>query len=111
MSMRIYDKPYFDGVMTFAETIGLTSQLQEKLDYLDSYAEHGDRGNTVCHLFPDFAPHSFQFRIEIRGEDGEYKPWLFGGCLYHGPHDGGSDGSFPTLAVSLSPCHGWQIHT
>jgi hypothetical protein len=102
---------YFDDVKKYAEEIGLIDSLQEQLDYLDTYAEHGDRGKTRCRLFKDFAPHSFQVSMEIRNEAGEYKHWWSGGCIFHGPHDGHGSGSFPTLSVTLNPCHEWQIHT
>lgn len=102
---------YFDGVKAYAEEIGLKDNLQKSLDYLNTYAEHGDRGKTRCKLFQDFAPHSFQFTMELRREDGEYRTWFFGGCIFHGPHDGHGSGAFPTLSVTLNHCHGWQIHT
>ena len=37
--------------------------------------------------------------------------WFVGGLIFHGSHDNGGDGSFPTLAVSIEPTTGWQIHT
>lgn len=102
---------YFDKVKKFAKESGLEEQLQEKLDFLDNYAEHGDRGKTRCWLAKDFAPHSFYFEMEKRNEDGEYERWFNGGLILHGPHDGGGSGSFPTLSVTVQPMHGWEIHT
>lgn len=34
-----------------------------------------------------------------------------GGLLYHGSHDGFGSGKGPTFAVTLTPTHGWSIHT
>jgi hypothetical protein len=102
---------YFESVKEYAQEVGLEDNLQEKLDFLDTYAEHGDRGKTRCRLTQDFAPHSFNISMDIRSEDGEYKPWWFGGLIFRGPHDGGGNGGPPTFSVSLNPCHGWQIHT
>ncbi len=33
------------------------------------------------------------------------------GCIYHGPHDGFGSGGAPTYAVSLTPEHGWLLHS
>jgi len=49
----------------------------------------------------DFAPHSFNFTM----------CGMYGGMLYHGPHDGGGDGSAPTFSVNISPVVGWSLHT
>ena len=102
-----------DKVRAFAERTGQTKSLQENLDYLGSYACNSGR-QTRCLLFPDFAPESFFFRMELKQEnepDTEYKPWFSGGCLYHGPHDGHGSGAAPTFSVCLTPTDGWSIHT
>lgn len=112
MSLEIKNQQHFDEVLAFADKVGLRKQLDEKLKYLDEYAEHGDRGKSRCHLSKDFAPYSWGFVIEVRGADGEYRHWFTGGLLFHGPHDNGGDGSFPTLAVTIGGAvHGWSIHT
>jgi len=111
MALEINNKEYFEEVLAFADKVGLRAQLDEKLKCLDEYAEHGDRGKTRCHLSPDLAPHSFGFVIERRVDDDDYQPWFVGGLILHGAHDNSGDGSFPTLAVSMNPTVGWQIHT
>jgi hypothetical protein len=111
MTLVINDQPYFELVRAHADKVGLGAQLDERLKYLDEYAEHGDRGKTRCSLFRDSAPYSFFFRIERRERPGEYVAWFVGGLIFHGQHDNGGDGSYPTLAVCLSPMTGWQIHT
>jgi len=102
---------YFEEVKRHAEEIGLADNLQKSLDYLDTFAEHGDRGKTRCRLFKDFAPYSFDIRMERRTKDGGYEPWWNGGLIFHGPHDGFGSGAFPTLSVSINPEHGWQVHS
>ena len=91
-----------------AQTVGLGAQLEQQLTYLDTYAHPKV---TRCTLFPDHAPHSFAFQMEVQGEDGVWRHWFSGGLVYHGPHDGHGDGRAPTLTVSITPLHGWQIHT
>ena len=49
----------------------------------------------------DFAPHSFNFTM----------CGMYGGMIYHGPHDGGGDGGAPTYSMNLSPIAGWSLHT
>ena len=41
----------------------------------------------------------------------DYVKWFNGGLIYHGKHDNGGDGGFPTLSVNLTPQYGWSIHT
>ncbi len=98
---------YLDEVKEFSKKIKKEEQLQRELDYLDNYAEHS---TTRCQLHRDFAPYSLSFVMEIL-KDGEYKYWFNGGLIFHGSHDNGGDGGFPTLSVCLSPCDGWSIHT
>lgn len=95
----------------FAERIGLQQNLEQQLRYLDEYAEHADRGKTRCVLYPDGAPYSFGFILKLRRHDGSHRPWLNGGLLFHGPHDGNGSGAAPTFAVCLQPVAGWAIHT
>lgn len=109
----IKDPEYMADVKEFADTVGMRKQLEEKLKYLDEFAEHGDRGRTQCHIRKDFAPYSFEFTMTRRrpeGEDG-YDFFFVGGLVYHGKHDNGGDGSFPTLSVCLEPTNGWEVHT
>ena len=106
MSMEVRNQTHFDAVCAFADEVGLREQLDAKLKWLDEYRDSKSR----CVLTPDFAPHSFGFVLQVPGADGDYRTLFVGGLIFHGPHDGGGDGSFPTLAVSVEPTHGWQIH-
>ncbi len=86
--------------------------LLDDLDWnLDKLANFGRTGHTRCTLYRDGAPYSFGFSIEALGEDGTWRHWFDGGLLYHGPHDGHGSGAPPTFAVTLTPTHGWSIHT
>ena len=91
-----------------AETVGLGTQLEEQLTYLDTYAHPK---STRCTLYPDRAPYSFGFAIEAQSDDGTWRPWFAGGLIYHGPHDHYGSGTAPTFAVSVTPVQGWQVHT
>ena len=93
----------------FADQHGLREQLEEQLRYLDTYGEDDDRGRVRCTLYPDFAPHSFGFRLERRQEDGSYVHWMSGGLIFHG--SGGGSGGAPEYSVSLVPQIGWSVHT
>lgn len=106
------DMEYFDQVREAAEKLGLAEQLQNKLDCLGSYACDEERGEdyTECWLYKDFAPLSFQFQMRKK-RGGEYVDWWFGGLVYHGPIDGYGSGSFPTLAVCVTPTNGWCVHS
>jgi hypothetical protein len=109
--LEIQNQEHFESVKKFAEETGRMEQLQKRLDYLDTYAEHGDRGATKCVLGYDWAPHSFSFCMMRRSEGGEYRPWFNGGLIFHGSHDGGGNGSAPTFSVNLNPVDGWSVHT
>lgn len=109
--LEIQNKEHFEKVKQFAESTGRMKQLQDKLDYLDTYAEHGDRGATRCVLGYDWAPYSFSFTMMRRNENGDYFPWYNGGLIFHSSHDGGGSGSAPTYSVCLNPTDGWSIHT
>lgn len=101
---------YLEEVRKFADKVGLREQLEEKLEYLGTYAEYLD---TKCYLGKDFAPYSFSFTMMRRdkGSEEDYQYWFNGGCIFHGPHDNGGDGGAPTFSVNLNPHHGWSIHT
>lgn len=91
-----------------ADRLGLRKHLEEQLTFLDRFAHPKI---TRATLFHDHAPFSFSFQIEALGEDGVWQHWFSGGLIFHGPHDGHGSGEAPTLAVSIVPIHGWQIHT
>lgn len=107
-----HNRDYFEQVKDFAEQTGQWDQLKEKLDYLNTYADHERKGLTKCVLYKDFAPYSFEFCMLRKDmETGEYRRWFNGGLIYHGDHDNGGDGSAPTFSVNLNPVSGWSIHT
>jgi hypothetical protein len=109
---------HFHEVVAFAKKIDLyeekkNNSLQARLEYLKNYGgKDGDGSDrSRVRLSKDFSPYSFYFVIEQKDRDGEWIPWLHGGLLYHGPHDGHGSGAAPTFAVSLTPTTGWSIHT
>jgi len=109
--IEAHNQDYFNEVKAFAERTGQWDQLKEKLDYLDTYADHERKGLTKCLLYKDFAPYSFEFCMMRKNADGEWARWFNGGIVYHGEHDNGGDGSAPTFSVNLVPTNGWSIHT
>ena len=106
MALIVIDEPYMDTVKEFAKKIGMLGNLEKALDRLSNFGE----GETNCHIGKDFAPNSFAFRIDRHKEDG-WKPWLYGGLIFHGEHDGGGNGGSPTFSTNLTPTTGWAIHT
>jgi hypothetical protein len=107
-------KDRLDEVRAFADSLGddWRKQFEERLEYLGTYAEHGEDGKTRCDLYTDFAPHSFYFVMHLRDKSTcEYKEWFNGGLIFHGPHDNGGDGGLPTLSVNVDGSYGWSVHT
>lgn len=109
--LDIQNQEHFDKVKAFAESTGRWEQLKEKLDYLDTYADHEREGLTKCVLGYDWAPYSFRFCMMTKDEAGEFKYWFNGGLIFHGSHDNGGGGGAPTFSVCLNPTDGWSIHT
>jgi hypothetical protein len=111
--MIIEDQEHLDKVREFARCVGAEAELQKQLDFLAGFG--GDAAKVRCHLYRDFAPHSFFWRMEHSSLDG-WKPGLVGGLIYSGPGVP-SDGSAPSFSVSLNPDaasgrkHMWSIHT
>ena len=104
---------FLDATKAFAESVGEADAFQSKLDYLDTYACHGDALVTKTHLYKDFAPFSFGFSITKRQKDGTYSHWFEGGLIYRGPGQPG-DGSGPSFNVQVAPSekvHSWSINT
>lgn len=113
--MLVVDKamrPYLRTIVKLARDMGkLRGQngLIESLRYLHRYAG-ADR--TVCRLFRDFAPLSFEFVMYRREEPGrDARIWFNGGLIFHGAPDGYGSGAAPTFSVTLTPTDGWSIHT
>ena len=89
---------YLLGVREDAQRQMLAGTLNNSLAQINAVAEAaGELGQ----LFADHAPLSFTW---LAGG-------IFGGLLFHGPHDGFGSGSAPTFAVTLEPTFGWRIHT
>jgi len=110
--LHISDHDYMKEVSNFAEKRGIKHLLQKRLDYLDTYAEHGERGKTKCFLYRDFAPYSFQFKMKIKDKDRDnnYKDWFFGGLVYFGKGDSGFGSPQYTVRIGELD-EGWSIHT
>jgi hypothetical protein len=109
--LEIQNQEHFNKVKAFAESTGRMEQLQDKLNYLDTYADHERQGLTKCVISYDWAPYSFSFLMMRRDENGEYQPWFNGVLIFHGSHDNGGDGGSPTFSVCVNPTDGWSIHT
>jgi hypothetical protein len=111
--MIIEDQEHFEKVREFARSVGAEAELQKQLDFLSGFG--GNAAKVRCHLYRDFAPHSFSWRIEHSSSAG-WKSGLVGGLIYSGP-GAPSDGSAPSFSVSLNPDaasgrkHLWSIHT
>ena len=89
-------REYLLGVNDDAEQQKLTRSLTDGLSHIAAFS-----GDAPAELFADGAPLSFTWRAG----------GLFGGLLFHGPHDRYGSGGAPTFAVTLTPTYGWQIHT
>ena len=83
--MKILNQEHFENVKRYAESIGDTS-LQKCLDRLKQWEENPNHPCEIS-LYYDHAPVG-----------------IVGGLLYHGIPD-------KSFAVTLTPFHGWQIHT
>ena len=93
----------------------VADRLKECDDFLNTvpYKERDPLIKTIEHcfdilmnlgepeLFTDFAPLSFTFKAG----------GLFGGMIYHGPHDGFGSGGEPTFSVCVDKAYGWRLHT
>ena len=90
------------GTFAVSDDDATRDQLAESLRQgLSRIAAVAECGGENAELFSDGAPLSFTWRAG----------GLFGGLLFHGPHDGFGSGGAPTFAVTLCPTYGWQIHT
>ncbi|KKM89345.1 hypothetical protein LCGC14_1249640 [marine sediment metagenome] len=109
--LKIENQKHFDSVKSFAESTGRMKQLQEKLDYLDTYADHENKGLTQCVLGYDFAPYSFSFLMMKKDAAGEYQYWFNGGLIYFSSGDSGV--GLPQLSVRIGDTSksGWDVHT
>ncbi len=102
----IYDKSggRLAEIKAFASENFLLESFNNTFSRLENYS---DKGFTVT-LYSDFAPLSMEFSIKEND-----RLILYGGFIFHGPHDGYGKGGAPTFSVSLSTDKkaGWSIHT
>jgi len=103
---------YLSETRDFAKSVGLLNDLEAQLSYLSGYAcrdEETDR--TICNLYPDFAPHSFYFVMELKNEETkEYNRWFNGGLIFFNAGESGVSGPQYTVRLDSSKS-GWSIHT
>lgn len=97
----------FCEAMAFARKIGEFENFKQMIQYLHNYA---GKEKTVCELYTDFAPHSFQFSMQRKREGGRLDMWFNGGMIYHGPLDNKGNCAEP-FTVQLAPNDGWSLHT
>jgi hypothetical protein len=76
-------------------------------DSLDTLVRLASNVKGKARLWLDFAPLSFEFVI-IRGNG---VPWINGGIIFHGQHDGYGSGGAPTFSTCVNPEDGWSVHT
>jgi hypothetical protein len=104
---------YYKKVVEEAKERGLYDALKEQLDYLNTFAcPDDDKLRTRCLLFPDFAPLSFTFMMQMRNaETGEYEDWFNGGLIFYEGKESGAGA--PQLSVTLSGRSDsrWEVHT
>ena len=97
---------YLRKVQAFARKMGLQKQLAEQLRYLHKYA---GKNVTLCKLFKDFSPNSFEFTMFRRRAGGE-ECWFNGGLIYFGPGDTGVGGPQYSVRFGEGNDAGWSIH-
>ena len=112
--LEIKNKEYYDQVVAFAEKRGLKKYLDERLDYLRTYADHEEKGLCRVELTKDFAPASFGVDWYKQKEDGTYQHWLNGGLIFHGDQSGWDEkGEYvdPLSVRLVADENPWSIHT
>jgi hypothetical protein len=95
-------------------------QLEADLAFAESLPEPGRdslrraverlSAHAVCHLYRDFAPHSFYFELAASAEDGARR-YGNGGIIFYGGAESGAGA--PQFSVSLSGDRHprWEVHT
>lgn len=89
----------WEKIIKFAEEKATADQRESLVKCLENLERLAGKG--ICQVGYDFAPLSF----------GWAAGGLIGGCIFHGPHDGGGDGGAPTFAVCVTAADGWRLHT
>jgi hypothetical protein len=118
--LKINCEDYFEEVEAFARESGQLESFHGQLAHL-THGHQSDEelalfGSRIAEfrtvLFHDFAPHSFAFEMQYKKEeDEEWKHFMNGGLIYHGPHDGYGSGGSPTFSVTVDKAEGWRVHT
>jgi len=70
---------HYRKVVEWARENGLLGDFMRVMGYLAHYGSSESR----CTLGGDFAPHSFVFLMEFRGERGEWVRFMNGGVIFH----------------------------
>ena len=83
----------------------LSNEVAERFSY------YGMKGILVVFMTKHLVDSSGDLVVMGEEEAKSYFHLFTGGLILHGAHDNGGDGSYPTLAVTLSPTVGWQVHT
>lgn len=93
-----------EQIREFATQNNLIAEFESVFKRFNRFSDQGYRVD----LFSDFAPQSLYFELYWEGEFS-----MNGGMIFHGPHDGGGNGSAPTFSVSINPDSKphWSIHT
>ena len=97
---------FSEGKLSQCIALARTRQDTSLIKCLQRLKKRDKSPTSYVNIFRDFAPYSLYFE---KYSDGKLD--LNGGIIFHGRHDNGGDGSFPTLSVCLTPVNGWCIHT
>ncbi len=99
-----YSKGRLAEIKAFAKENNLLESFNNTFSRLEHYSKQGFNVT----LYSDFAPLSMEFSITENN-----KLILYGGFIFHGPHDGYGSGAAPTFSVCIDPDDkpGWRIHT
>lgn len=90
---------FLNSCSSLSTRMALHLTLQRSLEHIANIAKNYP--DCECWLGYDFAPLSFTWAAGN----------LYGGLIFHGPHDGFGSGGAPTFSVSLDNTAGWQLHT
>lgn len=109
----VKDKERYDAMCHKAIHCMAMANLQECIDYLDTYANRPgctyDKEGTVCELYGDFAEASMQFVMKKPDGKGGWQFWFNGGLIFH-PGSSGPDVSLSVELCGSDKPH-WSIHT
>ena len=106
---------YLEEVREFAKTRNLEKSLEDRLNYLRTYActisdDEVDINRTKCILGKDWSPNSFAFTMQRLNEQGEYDYWFNGGLIFYDAGDTGVDKQL-SVRIGCTKKSEWSIHT